>query len=83
MDNIRFVNNIVSLNFHLRTKDSSKLKYLELSMTKRVDDIKPFEYKVIHNELNKKIEIERILDKFLYSFYWEEGGVLLSDFFEL
>lgn len=83
ISNVRFVNDLITLHLSFKTKDANKLTYLELIMTKHVVGTKPFEYSITKNELARKIDIEKILDKFLNSFYWEEGCVLLKDFFKM
>lgn len=76
-------NNILEIIFTFYTKDSYKLPYLILQFTKNIEDTKPFNSKILKNEITTKIDITKFIDKFLNNFHWEEGGVTLKDYFKM
>lgn len=81
--NIRYANSIIELTFSFKSKDEHNYPYLVLLMKKNVEDHKPFNHEIIKNDLINKINVDKIIERFVGSFHWEEGSVYLSDFFEV
>ena len=80
---IEFKENTLHITYNFYTKDETETMYLKLKMTKNLDNKKPFEVEILENILSERIDLNYLINSFLSKFYWEEGGVLLSDFFIL
>ena len=84
LTNLRFANNIIEVTFSFKSnKEDSLPTYLVLLMKKNIEDAKPFNYEIIKNDLMNKVNVDKIIEKFINSFHWEEGSVYLSDFFKV
>ena len=81
VSNINVHNHIFSLEYHFITmKENMKIAFLSVSLSKNMEDNKPFVAKILSNLLKININIKTILDTYLNDFYWIDGGVLLCDF---